>query len=653
MLMKRTSVFLCVLSALLAISCCRRGCPQFDPMVEFPDADTVLLDMDMDNDVVMNGIVIPSARQTASGYFHFAFDTAGRTRLYYKIYYQNDTYRFEDDDSLNYENFYGSWEDVSVGFRPVPSDGHVRDSFRIVGNPRDERQYYGVRLEDYDVGEEALLAIEREIRRDTHWFNYVKNVAAPKNGRTLEEQLFLDTRYVLNERKHAAGNVNHRWKRNPRTGCYTFLLVVCDEEGLALIPDPVQKIGAVGADSHYVNPIAWFRKHRSRHISLVEGSKVLRTRAVLSPSQGIYLDELQLRTSVDARHEDPGRVGSDSLLAHRALYQQFFPAVSQQYTLRNIPLVKDIENYSLADYEASASGYRAEDLMLDYPQITREPGATVRLSPEGDYIAIVNPGNAGAAHPKKESTGVKTRVGFTYGKFRGRIKFPRMLNRENVWNGLTYAFWLIYQDDQPWNLRRPSYHGGYIDKGDDSESPQRMLRNKYSEIDIEIVKAAPFWPKGSSRKPDETESCKRSSDVMFCCTNWDLACPEPGRFASGITNIRYKHHKFEALRWSDLYKALTTKTPMPNSVFDSVYYCYEIEWRPKEIVWRLGPDPKHMRVVGYMSDAYTCIPNNQMLCVVTQEYHYSEWWPPVVFEQGRIPFNASDIEGRVYDIVVE
>ena len=60
-----------------------------------------------------------------------------------------------------------------------------------------------------------------------------------------------------------------------------------------------------------------------------------------------------------------------------------------------------------------------------------------------------------------------TRVGFTYGKFRGKIKFPVMLNEENIWNGLTYAFWLIYQDNHAWNNRRAT-EGGYIDKNDDS-----------------------------------------------------------------------------------------------------------------------------------------------------------------------------------------
>ena len=107
------------------------------------------------------------------------------------------------------------------------------------------------------------------------------------------------------------------------------------------------------------------------------------------------------------------------------------------------------------------------------------------------------------------------------------------------------------------------------------------------------------------------------------------------------------------MRWYDLYKALTIKSPISNDFFKEDYYYYEIEWRPTEIIWRVGPSPEEMVVVGYMNDEYTAIPNNQMLCIVTQEYHYSEWWPPIVFEQGLIPYNKTDIEGRVYEIVIE
>ena len=87
--------------------------------------------------------------------------------------------------------------------------------------------------------------------------------------------------------------------------------------------------------------------------------------------------------------------------------------------------------------------------------------------------------------------------------------------------------------------------------------------------------------------------------------------------------------------------------------FKNDYYYYEIEWRPTEIIWRIGPTPDDMYIVGYMNDENTSIPNNQMICIMTQEYHYSEWWKPEVFWQGLIPYNKSDIKGEIFEIVVE
>jgi hypothetical protein len=297
--------------------------------------------------------------------------------------------------------------------------------------------------------------------------------------------------------------------------------------------------------------------------------------------------------------------------------------------------------------------------MMDYPVVSETPGATVKVSSDGEYITLINPAST-EGNLRKESTGIISKLGFTYGKFRGKIKFPVMLNDENIWNGLTYAFWLIYADGGSWNNRRPCYKdGGYIPKWDDSENPQRTPYHPYSEIDIEIVKASKHWPWNYYQwSRSDRENCEEdatlNNDVMYCCTNWDLASTEPPMFKGGIDTIDYdKKHRFETMRWYPNYKALTTRTPMPNSDFKEPWYYYEIEWRPTEIIWRLGPDPNHMEVMGYMDDQHTNIPNNQMKCIVTQEYHYSEWWPPIVWEQGLIPYNKTDIEGRVYEVVIE
>ena len=646
-----------VFAILATLVSCSDKTISFDPIVNFESVnDTVLLDMDLE-DVVLKGIVLPSVRQTSDDGFRFSFDvpSMGDGKLYYKIYYQNETYKFLEGDSLCDENFYGSWEDVSVGFKEIADAEKVEDYFRIVGNPRDEKIYYGSDISENTASYEKILKTTERIKNSSDWYASIVE-KAKNNGYSVDKQLFLDAQWVLANDRHADGDVNHRWKRNPRVGCYSFMLVVCNEKGIAEIPDYVKNISLTDENGKFVNPFEWFMNQKSSNIIAETSKKVLKTRAVITPKDGIFVDELNIRTPEYTMENSCDECGSNDSLYQKALFQQFFPAVSQQYTLRNIPEIRDVvgnPDFTLEEYANGDKKYPVSERLQDYPHITDKPCSTVKLAENGEYITIVNPGSD-ANNMKKESTGIKTRLGFTYGKYRGKIKFPSMLNEHNIWNGLTYAFWLIYQDNHPWNNRRGCYNCGYIDKGDDSENPVRETFNKYSEIDIEIVKASRYWPEQYYRnKPAPKDDAMHNNEIMYCCTNWDLACPQPVNFASGINNINYEGAPYEAMRWSDLYKALTIKSPMSNDVFGEEYYYYEIEWRPTEIIWRLGSSPDKMKVVGYMNDKVTSIPNNQMLCIITQEYHYSEWWPPIVFEQGLIPFNKSDIEGRVYEIVIE
>ena len=64
--------------------------------------------MDLDN-AVLEGITLPSAKQTASGsgLFEFRFLALSKKYNYYKIYYQNESYKFPDTSALANENFYG------------------------------------------------------------------------------------------------------------------------------------------------------------------------------------------------------------------------------------------------------------------------------------------------------------------------------------------------------------------------------------------------------------------------------------------------------------------------------------------------------------------------------------------------------------------
>ena len=645
-------IFLIVAFAFAFVSCVNEDA-HFNPMANFPDEDVVVLDMDLKG-VVNDGIVIPSVNQTEEGKFVFTFNAeAGQ---YYKIFYQNESYKFDNDNPLNNENFYGSWEDVSIGFKKVEEDGLVTDAFRIVGNPRDEKKYYGADLTQNTFSQKAVDNVVNAIRNTPDWLESVRQKAV-NNNFTLERQLYLDAIWIINDNKNK-GDVNNRFKRNPRVGEYSFMLVVCDEKSLNDIPDYIKNISLTDDNGSYVNPYAYFSNNKKRNIDVIISPKRLKTRAVITPEYGVFLDETLIKTDNYSIDNSNPKCSDTEEMYSNALYKQFLSDVSKQYTLRNIPLIKDVvsddDPYTMKEYEEAKTKYDSSELQYDYPVVTDCLGSTVRLN-EDNSISLINPGNDDMNNLHKESTGVMTRVGFTYGKYRGKIKFPVMLNEENIWNGLTYAFWLIYQDNHAWNNRRATA-GGYIDKNDDTENPTRHSEYHYSEIDIEIVKASRYWPKSYYPAEDsrlQTENPQMNNEIMYCCTNWDLATREPAMFASGINKIPYMNKEYEAMRWTDLYKALTTKSPISNDVFKEDYYYYEIEWRPKEIIWRVGPSPDEMVVVGYMNDAYTAIPNNQMLCIVTQEYHYSEWWPPIVFEQGLIPYNKNDIEGRVYEIVIE
>ena len=645
-------IFLIVVFAFAFVSCVNEDA-HFNPMANFPDEDVVVLDMDLKG-VVNEGVIIPSKNQCDEAAFVFTFNAeAGQ---YYKIFYQNESYKFEDDNPLNSENFYGSWEDVNIGFKKVEEDGLVTDAFRIVGNPRDEKKYYGSDLTKNTFSQKAVDKVVTAIRNTPDWLESVRQKAV-NNNFTLERQLYLDAIWIINDNKNK-GDVNNRFKRNPRVGEYSFMLVVCDEKSLNDIPDYIKNISLTDENGSYVNPYVYFSNNKKRNIDVIISPKRLKTRAVITPEYGVFLDETLIKTDNYSIDNSNPKCSDTEEMYSNALYKQFLSDVSKQYTLRNIPLIKDVvsddDPYTMKEYEEAKTKYDSSELQYNYPVVTDCLGSTVRLN-DDNSISLINPGNDNLENLHKESTGVITRVGFTYGKYRGKIKFPVMLNEENIWNGLTYAFWLIYQDNHAWNNRRVTA-GGYIDKNDDTENPTRHSEYHYSEIDIEIVKASRYWPQSYYPAEDtrlQTENPQMNNEIMYCCTNWDLATREPAMFASGINKIPYMNKEYEAMRWTDLYKALTTKSPISNDVFKEDYYYYEIEWRPKEIIWRVGPSSDEMVVVGYMNDAYTAIPNNQMLCIVTQEYHYSEWWPPVVFEQGLIPYNKNDIEGRVYEIVIE
>ena len=73
----------------------------FRPMSNFGRNKTVTLDMDLDS-AVLEGVTLPSVKQTkdGSGLFEFRFFTLSKKYKYYKIYYQNESYKFPDTSVL-------------------------------------------------------------------------------------------------------------------------------------------------------------------------------------------------------------------------------------------------------------------------------------------------------------------------------------------------------------------------------------------------------------------------------------------------------------------------------------------------------------------------------------------------------------------------
>ncbi|MBN1339582.1 MAG: hypothetical protein JXA03_09670, partial [Bacteroidales bacterium] len=381
----------------------------------------------------------------------------------------------------------------------------------------------------------------------------------------------------------------------------------------------------------------------------------LTTFARLLPDNGIFVDELAFNQPEIKEGYFNELCGNSSLLNRYAHFEQFFHNVNTSSSYKNIPVIADVtgSGYSRKEYLANKNRYKNSERVHDKVGITHCPCKTVGFDSIQKALFILNPGN----HEKqfrKENVGIRSRIGFTYGKFRAKIKFPALLSTDNVWNGLTCAFWLIYQANAEWN-NRGLCEGGYIPKSEVGKTELRIHETPYTEIDIEIVKASKFWPSESVSYPvlSYADRPADNRNLIITSTNWDLACREPGLFAPGVTRISYMDQTHSLHRWDDWYKALTSKYELPHDqVVENVLF-YEIEWLPERIIWRIGTSEKEMRVFGYMDNTVTRIPDNQMLMIMSQEFHYGEWWPTSPFQQNNIPFPAEDITGYLYDVVIE
>ena len=342
-------------------------CPISNYQADSITHKTILLDYEN----AMEGFTIPSVHQTPDGSFTFKFElkntTSSAQKFYYKLYYQNESYKFPEYDLVTKrehefaeENFYGSWEDSTETFRTVTiaNDGNyhkIEDEFRIIGNPRNESRY-----------------IQR--------------------------------------------GKNQRWQRNPRVGNYEFLLVVCSDKDLKNTPLYIQNIHEKNKE-HFANPYYYYLfgdgKKLENSVSL-KSTTQLKVVAQPNLGTGIYIDEAHLDgtdkpyTGQVNRNNYCLTCGNDTLLYKNAPIQQFVNYVDASTKYDNIPVIADVikDNYSQMDYNWNRCFYKKEELIPTIIQTTKKPCETVISDPIAKKIVMKNPGTK-FGEWKKESVGVQ------------------------------------------------------------------------------------------------------------------------------------------------------------------------------------------------------------------------------------------------------
>lgn len=667
-----------LLLLLFLFSCKNQGLEveDFDPLsnVKGSKNDTLLhLEADL-SDAVLNGIEIPTKKQTNNGYFTFQFKVENTSseikKYYYKIFYQNQNYKFNDTLDFADENFYGSWAEGLYTFKPTKflfpgEEIIVTDSFKIVGNPRNEKKYFGVSPDKFLDLDEAILDKMNYIKTIPEWLIKI-NEKAKKEGCKPEEQIYLNAIWAINYEKNSDQTVNNRWKRNPRMGNYEFMLVVTSPEDIGKIPMEIRDLQLTNNSGKYVNPFGYFLfkgKNDLKNTTILVSEKKLNITTKMDLASGIYIDRLSINKSNFTTDSFVNNCNSSKELYHKANFQQYFHNIDKDFTVYNVPEIRDVvgENFTKEEYEALKIKYEKNSKRVKmFVNTTDCPCKTVSSNPSKNSLSLITPA-AQIGNYKKEQVGVSSRIGFTYGKFTAKMKFPKMLSKDNVWNGITNAFWLLFQSESDWNKRRDcNAEIAYIPKSepnDNSSLKHSVKSTHYSEIDFEIIKESQYWPKTSyanSNTPFKTDDAANNNEIMVTCTNWDMACHEPKDFNIGVKEFKYDNYNYTLHRWDHFYKALSTKIPVNHDViFDAPYYYFEIEWLPEKIIWKIGPEKDKLKTICVMDKDATAIPNNQMIILFTQEWHNEEWWPTAPYKQNFIPFPKKDIVGEILEITIE
>jgi hypothetical protein len=439
----------------------------------------------------------------------------------------------------------------------------------------------------------------------------------------------------------------HPEARDPRVGAYSLLVVALPEDEFLKHPLPaaIRDIRVREGD-HFIDPY-WYWLYgpgsRMAGVSTLLRKDVVRLRAAPDPAHGIHGDDTA------------------------AAFQHFRPHIDPASRFNNVPIAADVlgHEYGPRQHDSAWVFTPADKWIPTVPSACEAPCTSTRLNAHMKALEFRNRAGENGGF-RKENAGISTRRSFTYGRFLVHAQLSPLLNDSDMWNGLTNAIWLIGSNLE-YGQRR-ACTGGYRPYIEGLTSKPRETYSSYAEIDFEIMKGMPLCPErafppiypqpvaapNAWRRVMPAEVVAQRGNVAVACTNWDLACPDPPQFAIGCQDVLYNGQAFAAHRWDRDYRAVTEKSMEPDdALFGPNGYWFEITWRPDEIIWRVGPSPDELRVVGYMNSSMTSVPNTPMSLVVSQEFHNTRWWPGSPYEQGCVPFPSKDLVGRVFEVRVE
>lgn len=571
-------------------------------------------------------------------FFKFEFELQNQTfndKLYYVIFYQNETYKHSStvDCELVFksgENFYGSWgyqEGINSGLReinvtPFSTETH-EGYFRIRGNPRNEQLYFS--------------------GTNTQYENWQDQPTGNEDWRM------------------------NRWGRVPRMGDYKFILIVTsnkdffdDKQFLVDVTKPYVH----NNNSAFISPFQW-QYIASRANSNADLNTFLNNTSIIESCTQLTLKakpDLSTPLKKNSHPISPFEVRTNANSANQVVVQ-------------TVPILKGFDDFTQLEYNWNTHFYdpkftREEefiDVLVDSDP--EQDNSFISTNSSGDSeIHIVNPKSTSCTDPHREHAGINYHR-LKYGKFRGEIKFPNMFTKHNIWKGINNTYWLSRNT------------GGFI-VGQDCMNSE----NSHHESDIEFF---PYSENGNNYYPsginnDYDYDPQKQLDV----NKWDTHPKEGGKSALVISNFDYNctnlkdpiplgntiitnfEGKNFAIRRDEIKTVIVdvndfSLVPLvENSFFDHPVY-YEIEWKPTEIIYRIGDSWSNLTTVGYFNSDFTLIPNIPMSLIIAQHQLSTFDNPDTPEDESGQPnnFNAhhhkfiplwnEDIIGRVINFSVE